>query len=71
MSRILLNTERLTLRPVSENDLEAVHELLSLTEADLYNITGIPENTAATRLILQELTDGNFEFAILDTAPRY
>lgn len=61
MNPITLQTERLSLRPLLDNDLEAVHELLSLPETDQYNTLGIPETTIVTKLILRGLIDDNLE----------
>ena len=54
-----LDTLRLHLRPVSQNDLEAVHELHSLPETDLYNTLGIPENIQVTQRIVDRFVNDN------------
>jgi ribosomal-protein-alanine N-acetyltransferase len=67
-----LFTPRLQLRPVSESDLDAIHELHSLPETDLYNTLGIPENKGITKSILDGFLDDhgasprvNYYFAVL------
>lgn len=47
-----ITTGRLLLRDLSVADLEAVHQLNSLTETDRYNTLGIPENIGVTQTIL-------------------
>jgi ribosomal-protein-alanine N-acetyltransferase len=67
-----LLTIRLQLRPVNEGDLEAIHELHSLPETDLYNTLGIPENIEVTKNILAGFLNDhgasprvNYYFAVL------
>ncbi|SDF56949.1 GNAT family N-acetyltransferase [Epilithonimonas hungarica] len=47
---IVLKTERLNLRPVSENDLENVYQLQRLEETAQYNTSKIPENINETKI---------------------
>lgn len=53
MNTIQLNTERLSLRPVSMNDLDHIHELHSLEETDRYNTLGVPKDKEETRGICE------------------
>lgn len=52
--KVKLRTPRLTLRELSLNDLEEVHELHSLPETDEYNTLGIPKNQQETLAILKQ-----------------
>lgn len=46
---LLLETERLLLRTISETDVDAIHELHSLPETDEFNTLGIPGNILVTK----------------------
>jgi [ribosomal protein S5]-alanine N-acetyltransferase len=59
MNNIYLTTERLNLRPVTAEDLAAVHELHSLPETDEFNTLGIPENIEQTKTILNNWMAAN------------
>ncbi len=52
MSNLILKSDRLILRPISEMDIENVHMLHSLAEVDKFNTLGIPENIEKTKLLL-------------------
>lgn len=52
-----LHTIRLTLREVLLTDLQAIHELLSLTETDRFNTLGIPETLETTTAWVLEWTE--------------
>lgn len=49
-----LQTQRLHLRPISHQDLQAVHELHSLPEVDEFNTLGIPETIEETKSIVDQ-----------------
>ncbi|HMG16652.1 MAG TPA: GNAT family protein [Saprospiraceae bacterium] len=49
---MLIITDRLTLREITETDLNKIHELHSLSEIDQFNTLGIPENINITQNIL-------------------
>ena len=49
---ITLHSDRLVLRLIDNNDLQAIHELLSLPETDRYNALGIPEHLRITQEIV-------------------
>lgn len=50
---IILKTERLNLRPISESDIENVYNLQSLEETAKYNTSKIPENINDTKIIVE------------------
>lgn len=56
---VILKTERLTLRPVTIDDTETIHQLHSIEEVDQYNTLGIPENIEVTILHLKDLVKSN------------
>ncbi|GAA3512650.1 hypothetical protein GCM10022393_28070 [Aquimarina addita] len=71
---LIIQTNRLQLRPVREADLSIIHELLSIPAVDMYNALGIPTNKAVTQVYLDEWIDNfrlrkEFVFALctLDT----
>lgn len=75
--RVLKNkqifTDRLNLRFVEMNDVEWLHQLLSLSKVDQYNTLGIPENREVTRkMIAQHVLDNceplpqRYTFSVLD-----
>lgn len=47
------NTERLYIRPISEQDIENIHRLHSLAETDEFNTLGIPKDLQETRKIVE------------------
>ncbi len=49
---ITLKTERLTLRPISESDIENIYKLQSLEETARYNTSKIPENLNETKITI-------------------
>lgn len=51
---IILKTERLYLRPISEDDFENVHHLQSLEETAKYNTSKIPENINETKATVRD-----------------
>lgn len=53
MNTFYLCTERLSLRPVSPEDVDYIHELHSLEETDRFNTLGIPKDKEETRLICE------------------
>ncbi len=53
-SSLNLQTSRLHLRQVSKNDVNDIHELLSLPETDRFNTSGIPETIRATEKIITD-----------------
>ncbi len=59
MTEINLSTKRLYLRLIELSDLEAIHTLHSLPETDKYNTLGIPKNTEATKLIIEDWIAAN------------
>lgn len=50
---ILLNTERLNIRPVSILNIEDVYKLQSLEETAKYNTSGIPTNIKETKITVE------------------
>lgn len=46
-----LQTQRLYLRPILHQDLQAVHDLHSLPEVDEFNTLGIPETIDETKIV--------------------
>lgn len=50
-----LESARLLLYELSENDLQAIHELNSFPEVDEFNTLGIPENKKVTQQYLDKL----------------
>ena len=72
MKTNIITTSRLTLRPITIDDLASTHTLHSLPETDAYNALGIPENIAATQEVItpwiahnQLETITKYTFAIL------
>ena len=55
---MILRTERLNLRPISENDIENVFKLQSLEQTAKFNTSKIPTDIDETKII---------EFASLNT----
>ena len=43
-----VESDRLQIRPIVQDDFESIHGLLSLPETDRYNALGLPEDLAAT-----------------------
>ena len=54
MNTYNLSTERLLIKPITQNDLNYVHTLHSLPEVDQFNTLGIPENIRDTSAILDK-----------------
>jgi ribosomal-protein-alanine N-acetyltransferase len=50
---ILLNTERLNIRPISILNIEDVYKLQSLEETAKYNTSGIPTNIKETKITVE------------------
>ena len=53
MNTINLKTERLNLKPISENDINNIHKLHSLPETDKFNTLGIPKSILETEIIVE------------------
>lgn len=54
---MILQSERLTLKEVSGEDLENIHVLHSIPEVDEFNTLGVPENLDTTRKVVQAMID--------------
>lgn len=54
MNDVNLKTERINLRPISENDIKNIHNLHSLAETDKFNTLGIPNNIRETEIIVEK-----------------
>ncbi|MEH6408774.1 MAG: GNAT family N-acetyltransferase [Leeuwenhoekiella sp.] len=50
----MLKTERLSLRFVKAEDIEAIHKLLSLPETDQFNTMGIPASSDETYVFVKQ-----------------
>lgn len=50
----MLTTPRLHLKEITVNDLDNIHQLLSLPETDEFNTMGIPESIEVTRSHLEQ-----------------
>ena len=62
MNNVNLKTERLNLRPISENDVENIHKLHSLAETDKFNTLGIPNDITETKIIVENwISENNLE----------
>ncbi|WP_395046166.1 GNAT family N-acetyltransferase [Flavobacterium sp.] len=62
MNKANLKTERLILRPISENDIKNIHKLLCLEETDRFNTSGIPNNIDETKIIVEKwIFENNLE----------
>ncbi len=62
MNNVKFKTERLNLRPISEQDIENIHKLHSLAETDKFNTLGIPKNITETRIIVEKwISENNLE----------
>ena len=68
---IILKTERLIIRPISENDIENVFELQSLEQTSEFNTSKPPSNINETKINVDKWIDENnkenikhFTFAI-------
>ena len=53
MNTLTLKTDRLNLRPISENDINNIHKLHSLPETDMFNTLGIPKSILETEIIVK------------------
>ena len=53
MNTLTLKTDRLNLRPISENDINNIHKLHSLPETDKFNTLGIPKSSRETEIIVE------------------
>ncbi len=49
---IILHSQRLRLRPINTNDIEAVHALHSMPQTDAFNTLGIPDSIHTTEQIV-------------------
>ena len=54
---MILQSERLTLKEVSWDDLENIHKLHSIPSVDEFNTLGIPENEDVTEKVVQDMID--------------
>lgn len=54
---MILQSERLTLKEVSWDDLENIHLFHSIPEVDEYNTLGIPTNLEDTRKVVKDIID--------------
>lgn len=62
MNNVHFKTERLTLRPISENDIENIHQLHLLAETDQFNTLGIPNDLKETKMIVEKwISENNLE----------
>lgn len=62
MNDVNLKTERINLRPISENDIKNIHNLHSLAETDKFNTLGIPNNIRETEIIVEKwIFENNLE----------
>ncbi|MFT4831569.1 MAG: ribosomal-protein-alanine N-acetyltransferase [Psychroserpens sp.] len=62
MNKILISTDRLTLRLIEISDLDVIHKLHALPETDAYNALGIPKNIEETKAIIEPwLAQNNLE----------
>lgn len=52
-------TSRLNLKPVSKNDLQAVHDLHLLPQTNEFNTLGVPKNIIATQEIIKNWVKNN------------
>lgn len=71
MNTTILKTQRLFIRPITQFDLDYIHELHSLKETDEFNTLGIPSNLDETKLLLEKwifennkVLTTNFTFAV-------
>ena len=55
---MILQTNRLNIRQVSNLDIDKIHELLSLSETDEFNTLGLPETIQTTIKIVKEWLAG-------------
>ncbi|WP_034981918.1 GNAT family N-acetyltransferase [Epilithonimonas tenax] len=56
---MILKTERLNLRPISENDIDKVFELQSLEQTAKFNTARIPSSIAETKMNVEKWTAEN------------
>lgn len=62
MTKNTLFSDRITLRPITINDLAAIHRLHSLPETDEFNALGIPASIEETKTIIEPwIADNNFD----------
>ncbi len=64
MKELILTTDRLFLKLVTQKDLEKIHALHALAETDQYNTLGIPENIQETQKIVTDCILENNKEAI-------
>ncbi len=55
----MLTTKQLSLRLITETDLEAIHKLQSIPEVDRYNTLGIPKGFDETKKVMIPLIEAN------------
>ncbi len=69
MEEAILQTERLIIRPVSDQDLNDVHQLQSLPEITRFNTADIPKNNQETEAVLSDwISDPNHLIFAIETA---
>lgn len=73
---MMLNTERLTLREVSIDDIQLVYQLLSLPEVDKYNTLGVLEDIEQVKTKIEKWIDirqsqKGFTFLIKDVQQNF
>lgn len=56
---IILKTERLSLKPISENDIENIFELQSLEQTTEFNTSKSPSNINETKINVEKWIDEN------------
>ena len=72
MEKLVIQTQRLTLRPITLNDLNEIHRLHILPETDEFNALGIPKDLDETKGVItpwvtanNQKEVSNYTFAIL------
>ncbi|WP_430427327.1 GNAT family N-acetyltransferase [Maribacter litoralis] len=72
MEKLVIQTQRLTLRPITLNDLDEIHRLHILPETDEFNALGIPKDLDETQSVItpwvtanNQIEVSNYTFAIL------
>ena len=64
---IILKTERLIIRPISENDIENVFELQSLEQTSEFNTSKPPSNINETKINVDKWIDWTASHHIYNT----
>ena len=78
MEELVIQTQRLTLRPITLNDLNEIHRLHILPETDEFNALGIPKDLDETQSVItpwvtanNQKEVSNYTFAILHQKTSY